>query len=444
MSDALRDLEAALSGLWSLPPPGPRSSSDPAYRALNAALEMHYGVRNAFFAQNNALHSLGMPSYLPREALGRSLAPSDAARLLDLALRRRTVRRRHLCPLDLAEGFPALRFGPARVDRFSAAELTELFDAPRLARHYPTSSLQLEVLAQFHWLVIEEKVEVDSAPEARAMPFLFSDMRRDLGETVVHARRYPAIVETVLSFLLLAPWEEWSDMLEVNWRGFVIPWIHTVDEDLFVHPSRPPTPDALTIVEYATEVRDGVEVELERPETFRLKDGVINDLAAWDADAWDQFSAAIQGPLFETPVLHFLLQGYASSDMDEIMAHMTTIEAAVGHIEDQKPEKGAPHPGIRGSARVRTRVSGLLGDPAMGETYGRLFSLRSEYVHGRGGMEPVSTTTRVEARALARAVVVGLLERARKDGASRDAVLAALLDEGVVAAAVNSTGSPES
>lgn len=80
----------------------------------------------------------------------------------------------------------------------------------------------------------------------------------------------------------------------------------------------------------------------------------------------------------------------------------------------------------------------------MGETYGRLFSLRSEYVHGRGGMEPVSTTTRVEARALARAVVVGLLERARKDGASRDAVLAALLDEGVVAAAVNSTGSPES
>lgn len=189
---------------------------------------------------------------------------------------------------------------------------------------------------------------------------------------------------------------------------------------------------------------DGVEIDLERPETLRLKDGVIDDLAAWDAGAWDQFSAAIKGPLFETPILHFLLQGYASSGMDEIMAHMTAIEAAVGPVGDQKPAKGAPHHDIRGSARVRTRVSALLGDAAEGEVYGRLFSLRSEYVHGRGGIEPVSTTTRVEARALARTVVAGLLERARTDGASRDVVLAALLDEGVVAAAVQPNGSPGS
>lgn len=435
----LEDLEAALEGLWSLPPPGPRSSADPAYRALNAALDNHYGVRNAFFAQHTALRSLGMPSFLPKDALARSLPPREAARRFDEALRRRTVLRRHICPLDLADGFPSLRFGSARVARFSQGDLAELFDAPRLARHYPDAALHIDVLAQFHWLVVEEEVEVDVRPEARAIPFLYSDMRRDLGETIVHARRYPAVVETALSFLLLAPWEQWSDMLEVNWRGFVVPWIYSADEDLFVRPSQPPTTDALTLVEYATDWRDGVEVDLERPETLRLKDGAVHSLAEWDESAWGRFSKAIEGPLFETPVLHFLLQGYLSGGMDEIMAHMTTIEAALGHADDQRLPKGALHPNIKGSSRVRNRVSGLLRQPGAGEAYNRLFQLRSEYVHGRGGMNPVSTQTKVEARALARAVVAALLERARNDSRSRDSVLATLLEEGVVAGQAPST-----
>ena len=80
-----------------------------------------------------------------------------------------------------------------------------------------------------------------------------------LGEAI----RFPiqiVALQSALYFLLVAGWEEWSTMQEVDWRGFRVPWIYTLDEDLFVRPVRPPNPDSLTLEPWIVEDHWGEEI----------------------------------------------------------------------------------------------------------------------------------------------------------------------------------------
>jgi len=99
-------------------------------------------------------------------------------------------------------------------------------------------------------------------------------MRRDFGEI----GRFPLAVEGALFFLLLARWEEWSTMPEVDWRGFRVPWIYTLDDDLFVRLTRPPSADSLTLEPWIVEDNWGEEVELEQPSTLPLHDSAKTEL----------------------------------------------------------------------------------------------------------------------------------------------------------------------
>lgn len=65
-------------------------------------------------------------------------------------------------------------------------------------------------------MVEEEVVTVKGAGD-RAVPACSMMMSRDLGEIDPHKSRFPLVVETALFFLLLALWEEWARMAEVNW-----------------------------------------------------------------------------------------------------------------------------------------------------------------------------------------------------------------------------------
>lgn len=321
----------ALGTLWRIPPPGPDNLlSAPAFVALSELCDRRYGRGKATFALSSALRSLGLPCGLPVDKSGLALDTHAAAAALDAAYTRAVTVRRHICPLDLADDLPPITFGGARVAQFTAEELEKLFDAPKLARNFPALPLESKRLAQFHWLVVEEEVEIDPRPEARATPFMFVDMGRDFGEIEPHLGRFPLPVEGALSFLLLARWEEWSTMQEVDWRGFRVPWIYTLDEDLFVRPARPPSPDSLTLEPWIIENHRGEEIELERPSTLLLDDSAKTELQLFTDAAWIEFQAARATPLFETPVVHFLVRAFLADGIDEVMAHMTAIEAALG------------------------------------------------------------------------------------------------------------------
>jgi hypothetical protein len=426
-------LIAAVEAVWRIRRPGPDNLlAAPAFVALSEQCRADYGGDKPAFALSTALRSLGLPCHLPAEKAGLALAPVDAADAIDQAYGRTTMVRRHLCPLDLADELPPLAFGRARVAQLSAEELAALFDAPRLARNFPGRRLETERLAQFHWLAVEEEVALDPRPEARAAPFMYMTLNRDFGEIDPHLGRFPPAVEAALFFLLLAPWEHWSTMQEVDWRGFRVPWIYTVEEDLFVRPASPPDPDSLSLEPWIVQDHStGEDIELERPTALRLDDDAQAGLALFDDNAWKELEAARATSVFETPVAHFLTRAFLADGMDEVMAHMTAIEAALGVETDHKKAKGAPHNDRTATARVAARIGAALNDRQAVQTYKHLFALRSAYVHGRAGLQKVSTTQRVSARSLARGVARALVDIASQGARPRADVMADLLNRGV-------------
>lgn len=429
-----QDLIEAVAALWRIPAVrGDNVLAAPSFVALADLCRERYGGGKATFALHNALQSLGAP--LSSHGLSSSAAttPELAAAKLDVAYTSKSTLRRHLCPLDLADDLPTLAFGSARVGQFSADELGALFDAPRLARTFPRHNLDAKRLSQFHWLVVEEKVEIDPRPEARAAPMLFTDFRRDLGEINPHRGRFPPAVERALFFLLLAPWESWSTMLEVDWRGFRVPWIYTLDDDIFVRPAPPPDPESLSLEPLIVEDSWGEEIELERPTAYPLSNEVAEELTQLNESAWRMLEQARAKSLFEAPIEHFFVQAFLSDGIDEILAHITAIEAALGlegdYISSRRP-KPDPHKSLSGMQRVAFRVGGVLNDETAITAYKELFDVRSAFVHGRAEIAKISTPQRVTARSLARRIMESLIAVANRDPRPRELILTELLQQG--------------
>ena len=121
--------------------------------------------------------------------------------------------------------------------------------------------------------------------------------------------------------------------------------------------------------------------------------------------------------------------------MDEFLAHITTIEAALGLRADyQKSFRIAPdrHKGMRATKRMQGRVAGLLGGRSHAHQYEQLFGIRSAFLHGRA-MTDISTQEQVMARSLARQVVEALILATRAGPVpSREDFLDGLLDAGAL------------
>lgn len=240
-----KSLVAALQALWDIPPPGPQNLwSSREFVALKKLLTKRYRSGKSTFGLEvsigNALRSLGLPCSTPHLPNQPWPDMGKVAAALAHEVQRTTTRRRYLCPLDMADELPSFQFGNARMGRFAAAELEVLFNAPRLERFYPGIRLDAQRLSQFHWMVVEEDVSVRGESGDRQFSWLDLPIGKDLGEIVPHRGRFPAAVERALFFLLLAPWEDWAEMTEVDWRGFQLPWVYTVDDDLCAFPHPPP------------------------------------------------------------------------------------------------------------------------------------------------------------------------------------------------------------
>jgi len=424
-------LLATLEALWRIPPPGPDNLlSEPAFVALSELIAQRTANGKATFALSNALRSLGLPCGLPLEHRASALDLPTVAEMLLNAFSRRSITRRHLCPLDLADDLPSMAFGSSRIARFSATELHDLFDWPRLTRHFPTLTSDARRLAEFRWLVVEEEVLVEARPEARAFPFLDMDLGRDFGEIEPHRGRFPKAVEDALFFLLLAPWEEWATLNEVDWRGFRVPWIYTLDDDLFISPNRPPSADTLSYEPWIYQGDWGEEIEIERPTVLPLDSGATTGLQWINDTTWNEVRAARATSLFETPVVHFLVRAFLATGIDEFIAHLTVIEAALGLESDHKRglrPKPDPHPGLSPTKRVAARLRSAVGESMAAQDYEHLFDLRSAFVHGRPGLQRISTKQRLLARSLARRAVCALVRLAGQPNNSRERVLSDLL-----------------
>jgi len=278
------------------------------------------------------------------------------------------------------------------------------------------------------WLVLEEEVAIDPRPEARAIPIFFQRMDQDFGAFDPLARRYPELVEEAVFCLLLAPWEAWGTMTPVDWRGFHLPWVYTVDTDLAIQPAAPPDAASLTFEPTIYHGQDGEDIEDEQPSVLQLDGDDLQGLAEGLAEAWRKLETARITDLFQTPIEHFMVRAHASTGIDELLAHMTVLEAALGEEADHDRKlRPKPQRNLSATERMARKVAGLLNDPAAAQAYRDLFRIRSLFVHGRAGLTTISTDQKIMARRLARRVANALLDCASSSPPTRSVLLTQLL-----------------
>lgn len=417
-------LQTALEAVWRQPRTNSNPYREPAYVALVALCQDLYpmagGRMSIEFSLHQALLRLGLT---PKP----TLAPPGLAERVHEAFTRVRSRRIHLCPLDLAGGVPDLSFGPNRIGYGTRTQLDALIaDLPL----DPSFKARIDTarLAQFYWLEVEEEVDLPGEVGARALPGLFMDFSKDLGGIEPHKPRFPAAVEDALFFLLTAPWEELTQYRDFDWRPFRIPWVLTLDDDLFARSIPVPDPDALTWQpDYVRDER-GCEIEeIEIPVRVYLEGDAPERLASFDHASWSHFKAARQTPAMAGPIAHFMVRAFVADDIDEFLHHVTTIEACLGVVDDHKRgHKPLPDKSNGATGRTAWRLSALLDDWNAGPRFKELFKERSQFVHGEQ-MTDISSQSRRDARALARRCVHALAEIADR-WPDRAALLADLVD----------------
>ncbi len=427
----------AIKELWRLQSPGPENlfTSQP-FVHLRQTCEVLYpfaGCGDALgFALHYALCSFGLPCGLPTNKQHLAVTAQEAAEQLNVAFHSTRTSRTYLCPLDCADTLPPLSFGQVSVRTFTSSELEALVNLPQLQRRYPRWQMDAERLASFTWLIVKEEVNLNGEPGQRAIPVLFQSLDRDLGAIEPHRQRFPAAVEAALFMLLLAPWEEWAHYTDLDWRAFRTPWVYTSDSDVFCHRPTPPSPDTLTWEPCVYTDAYGEEVELERPSCLPLTDAVA-DAPVWLNDtSWAEVQEAQATLIFGRPVMHFLVRAFLSDGIDEFLAHITVIEAALGTKVDHDPKMRPKITGGRqGSTyRVAIRLAALLGDKSHAKSFLLLFDSRSEFLHGRT-MQTIPGSERVLARRLARQVSLALVKAAKLEvTVPREVFLQRLLDVG--------------
>ncbi|MER8481654.1 hypothetical protein [Mesorhizobium sp. M1322] len=385
------------------------------------------------FSLASALRQLGLACLVGGQGSGLAAGAAEISDGLDKAIRSTASRRLHLCPLDLASRLPTISFGPNQVRCFSATELEELFDVLRLHRANQNWSFDSKRFSEFNWLVVDEKVSHDDmGPDGRTLPGLFVNLSQDFGRIEPHKTSLPSSVEAALFGLLTIPWEQIAEYKDMEWRGFRVPWVYTVDSDVFARRVPPPSPDSLSWEPAWQFDVNGDEHEYEAPVAYPLNDDSDSAITWLTDDAWSDIVAARRTTLFDRPVAHFFVRGFQSEAIDEFLAHISTIEAALGLPLDHDPRARKKIEGKNPGAtrRATLRISGLLNDGSFGNAYSKLFGLRSDFLHGRP-MADISGNDRRSARELARKVVCGLIGAVSSDPmVNREQLLDGFLDRG--------------
>lgn len=166
---------------------------------------------------------------------------------------------------------------------------------------------------------------------------------------------------------------------DYDWRAFTIPWVHVATGDIFDRAQAVPPAADLAWEPYFV----GDEEVGEKPVVWKLELADTDALEGIGDDYWARLEKARHSVLFETPVQHFILRAFFSDGMDEIIAHMTAIEAALGLQVDFTKAGRKRSPAMHASERLERRVEALLGDPVAGVEYKALSVTRGEFVHGR-------------------------------------------------------------
>jgi hypothetical protein len=322
------------------------------------------------------------------------------------AFERRESSVRYLAPLEF------LSFAEAQMDfdgfslrQFTRDELDHLFRNGVNRMFFPWAVIDADKLQPYWFLDVSESI-----------PALeFGEEPIDLWQREVHFRytSFPMAVEGVVKTLALFDWkanllmggEEEGDPKERVWRGFGIPFILELDDNLLKPPR--PAPDVATLAS---------KPYYPDPETGEQHGWVpveLIDLNGRETQSFIRFTSRIIGldrglrihenkwEFFDI-ALGYLAKAFFAEDLEQLLWHITALEALVG-------EKG-----YGATERLRNRLASILAadedqGKATGTQFDELYKVRCALVHGKQSHNQAYVGHLREARDIARKVAVWFL-----------------------------------
>jgi len=381
------------------------------YNELKAHCVAHYdSLKNTIFIDNylcRALCLAGVPCFVRGNINSEKII--EAAIKLDAELTKTIAEKIYLSPLDCAGYIEPIHFGNAEIKTFSAEELYDILGQKQLERLFPHKKIDLERLSRFNWLMVRDTVTLIPDITKRNFSYLDIGFDHDYGAIKPYHHSYPKAFQYSLFSLLLAPWEHWVES-ESDWRAFYIPWVHTVEDDLFVAQKLISDSDSLTWIEQIR-IKNGELIEVSEPLEIDLSCGDDELGKHFHKQLFDHIDKAIKNGFINEAAIHHFLKAFLSRDIDEFLAHIVVIDACLGDSHELKNELESLKVGSNNlpkTGKLKYRLVGLLNDASVKNEIDNLYDLRSKYVHGRD-MEVINSKEKIQARSLARRTLMAII-----------------------------------
>jgi virulence-associated protein VapD len=285
---------------------------------------------------------------------------------------------------------------------FSKAELDSLLDISVRQLFYPWAVIDTSVLSDYWFIVVREKKPI----------FPIGKINIDLasvGKVSIQYSPYHPL-ERAIQRLALFDWqpdytrgnskkEEWQ-----GWLGFHIPFVLKVSDNLLEAPTRAPS---LSSLETEPDFDPATGEELgERPAWYINLDEQETEALARCLSTVDKLLGNIRIAENVWPFisrgLGFLVKGFFEKGLEQLLWHITVLEALLG--EDRA--------GV--TTRLARRIGAILGASeaerkAIRKQFEQLYEFRSNLVHGNQFRKQIWAGHLLEARGLARKTLIWFL-----------------------------------
>ncbi|MFQ5904868.1 MAG: hypothetical protein ACE5JO_14390, partial [Candidatus Binatia bacterium] len=246
------------------------------------------------------------------------------------AFQKRKTQVRYLAPMEFVRfAKHSMDFGEFQVRRFTADELELIFQNRISEIFYPQATIDMERLGPY-WFVDVLKPGPPPLPPRR-MPW------KEMGRVGMKDTKYQRAIEPVLPVLQQLAlfdwqadiWMEEDESLERGWRGFHIPFVLRIDDNLLGTLGNAPDLSQLewtSVLDARTGEEEGegpeVLIDLDENRTRSFKDFVIrvgNLLSGikFKENNWEFLEVA----------LGFFTKAFFSEGLEQMLWHIITLEA---------------------------------------------------------------------------------------------------------------------
>src|SRR6266404_5622976 len=222
-------------------------------------------------------------------------------------------------------------------DELTKSELEDILQNRTRAVFYKWAYVPMEGLSDYWWLIVRAK------QSAQAIGRISVDLTGSVPRVYT---RHPDPIERSLRALVLYPWlpEGARDGEGAPWVGFNIPFVLRVDDDLVSYPygatpnskvlDREPAYDSQTGEEDPLRTWPAVRFHLDEAETHAFRRFVQREekrLSRLNQVEWSTALSEVG--------LGFLVKAFFAGGVEQLLWHLTTIEAVLGEDREGVTER---------------------------------------------------------------------------------------------------------